>query len=151
MFDNLKTADAIGKFSHEPVRLAPTGQGGYPGAMTTNIAYRLATPERWADVMTGGRFDGDPHDIADGFIHLSAAHQVEGTLLKHYNDHERLLLVEVDLLALGDTVKWEVSRGGDKFPHVFGPIPVSAVRGLRHVLRNEEGDWVLPNDLGVSA
>lgn len=115
--------------------------------MTPRIAYRLATPERWAAVMADGVFTGDPHDVADGFIHLSAADQVEGTLLKHYNEHARLLLVAIDLEALGDTVKWETSRGGALFPHVYGDIPASAVRGLRHVGRNDEGDWVLPADL----
>ena len=115
--------------------------------MTRRIAYRLATPERWSEVMAEGRFTGDPHDIADGFIHLSAADQVEGTLVKHYNDHDRLLLVEIDLDALGDSVKWEQSRGGAEFPHVYGEIPASAMRGLRHVRRNEEGDWILPAEL----
>ena len=61
--------------------------------------------------------------------------------------HVRDLLVEIDLTALGETVKWEKSRGGALFPHVYGEIPASAVRGLRHVRRNEEGDWVLPADL----
>ncbi|WP_203291807.1 DUF952 domain-containing protein [Maricaulis parjimensis] len=115
--------------------------------MTAKKAFRLATPERWATAMAEGRFAGDPHDVADGFIHLSAADQVEGTLVKHYNDHARLLLVEIDLEALGDTVKWEVSRGGALFPHVYGDIPSSAVRGMRHVRRNEDGDWILPSDL----
>ena len=63
--------------------------------MTPKTAYRLAVPERWAAVMMEGVFSGDPHDVADGFIHLSAADQVEGTLVKHYNEHERLLLVEI--------------------------------------------------------
>ena len=94
-----------------------------------------------------GEFAGDPHDVADGFIHLSAADQVEGTLIKHYNDHPRLVLATIDLDALGDTVKWETSRGGAEFPHVYGPIPMSAVRAVRHIRRNEEGDWVLPADL----
>mgnify|MGYP003654627096 FL=1 len=116
--------------------------------MSDTIAYRLATPEGWAAVMMAGVFHGEPHDIADGFIHLSAAGQVEGTLLKHYNDHPRLILAEIDLEALGDSVKWETSRGGALFPHVYGDIPASAVRGVRHVRRNEEGDWVLPDQLG---
>lgn len=115
--------------------------------MTDTTAYRLATPERWAEVMTAGVFKGDPHDIADGFIHLSAAAQVEGTLIKHYGDHPRLVLAEIDLEALGETVKWEVSRGGALFPHVFGDIPASAVRGVRHILRDENGDWVLPDEI----
>lgn len=115
--------------------------------MSAQIAYRLATPERWAEVMAEGVFTGDPHDVADGFIHLSAAGEVEGTLIKHYNDHQRLLLVGIDLESLGDTVRWEVSRGGALFPHVYGHIPAASVRSLRHIRRNDDGDWVLPADL----
>ncbi len=115
--------------------------------MTETTAFRLATPERWGEVMLAGVFKGDPHDIADGFIHLSAADQVEGTLLKHYDQHDRLVLAEIDLSALGETVKWEVSRGGALFPHVYGDIPASAVIAVRHLLRDEEGSWVLPNDV----
>jgi uncharacterized protein (DUF952 family) len=114
--------------------------------MNTDIAYRLATPDRWAEVMTARVFNGEPHDVADGFIHLSAATQIEGTLIKHYDQHDHLVLVEIDLLQLGDTVKWEISRDGEKFPHVYGAIPTSAVRGVRHVLRNSEGEWVLPQE-----
>ena len=112
--------------------------------METKTAYRLATPDRWAEVMLAGVFEGDPHDIADGFIHLSAAPQVEGTLIKHYGDHPRLVLAEIDLDALDGSVKWEKSRGGAFFPHVYGTIPMSAVRGVRHILRDEAGDWVMP-------
>lgn len=115
--------------------------------MSQTIAYRLSTPDRWAEIMLSGVFAGEPHDVADGFIHLSAADQVEGTLIKHYNDHPRLILAEIDLDELGDTVKWEKSRGGALFPHVYGEIPMSAVRGVRHLLRNEDGDWVLPAEL----
>ena len=117
-----------------------------PPIMDIDIAYRLATPERWAEVMTAGVFDGDPHDHADGFIHLSAAAQVEGTLIKHYDQHDRLVLVEIDLTQLGETVKWEVSRDGEKFPHVYGVIPVSAVKGIRHLVRDDEKSWVIPEE-----
>jgi len=114
--------------------------------MDTDIAYRLATPERWSEVMTAGVFEGDPHDLADGFIHLSAAAQIEGTLIKHYDQHDRLVLVEIDLSQLGDSVKWEVSRDGAKFPHVYGVIPASAVKGVRHLVRDDEKSWVLPEE-----
>ena len=127
--------------------LRQTRSGARPAAMTDKIAYRLATPERWAEVMAAGVFEGDPHDIADGFIHLSAAAQVEGTLLKHYNQQERLVLAEIDLEQLGDSVKWEVSRGGELFPHVYGKIPAGAVKGVRLIGRNEEDGWIMPNDL----
>jgi uncharacterized protein (DUF952 family) len=142
----LISTQVIGKQSFYPAGLASIPEGRYLLRMSTDIAYRLAAPDRWAEVMTAGVFNGEPHDVADGFIHLSAATQIEGTLIKHYDQHDHLVLVEIDLLQLGDTVKWEVSRDDEKFPHVYGTIPVSAVRGVRHVLRNADGEWVLPKE-----
>ena len=114
--------------------------------MKHDIAYRLSTRERWAEVMMEGQFSGEAIDKESGFIHLSAAHQIEDTLLKHYDGHDRLVLVEINLKALGTTVKWEKSRGGDEFPHVYGVIPATAVNGFRLMRRNEEGAWVLPQE-----
>ena len=114
--------------------------------MTPSIAYRLASPESWADVMTQGVFRGEADDHRDGFIHLSAADQVEGTLEKHYAGQDRLVLVAIDLDALGDTLKWEKSRGGALFPHVYGDIPASAVLSVRLLGRDEEGGWLIPEE-----
>ena len=67
-------------------------------------------------------------DRADGFVHLSAAHQVEETARRHFADRDDLLLVEVLSERLdSDTLRWEESRGGDLFPHVYGDIPLTAV------------------------
>jgi beta-hydroxylase len=82
------------------------------------MAFKILTAEEWTDFQAEGRFEGSPVDRADGFIHLSAADQVEGTLTRHFSGQTGLVLVEVDLGALGDTVRWEESRGGALFPHV---------------------------------
>jgi uncharacterized protein (DUF952 family) len=76
-------------------------------------------------------FHGAPVDLDDGYIHLSAADQLQGTLDKHFAGQSDLVIAEVDLAALGETVKWEVSRGGALFPHIYGPLPMAAVRGVR--------------------
>ena len=90
-------------------------------------AFKILTAEEWADFQAAGRFDGSPADRADGFIHLSAADQVEGTLARHYPGQSGLILAEVDLRALGDTIRWEESRGGALFPHAYGALPFSAI------------------------
>jgi uncharacterized protein (DUF952 family) len=91
-------------------------------------AFKILTGEEWAGFQAAGRFDGSAADRADGFIHLSAEDQVEGTLARHYAGQSGLILAEVDLGALGDMVRWEKSRGGALFPHVYGPLPLSAIK-----------------------
>jgi uncharacterized protein (DUF952 family) len=94
-------------------------------------AYKILTAAQWAQFKTDGVFIGAPVDVADGNIHLSAADQLQGTLDKHFAGQAELVIAEVDLAVLGDAVRWEVSRGGALFPHVYGPLPMAAVLGTR--------------------
>ena len=94
-------------------------------------AYKILTADQWAQFHADGIFHGAPVDLADGYIHLSAADQLQGTLDKHFAGQKNLVIAEVDLAALGATVKWEVSRGGAFFPHIYGPLPMSAVISSR--------------------
>ena len=90
-------------------------------------AAKILTAEEWAGFQALGRFEGSPADRADGFIHLSAADQLEGTLASHFAGRSGLVLVEVDLGPLGEAVRWEKSRGGALFPHLYGALPLSAI------------------------
>jgi uncharacterized protein (DUF952 family) len=96
-------------------------------------AYKILTADQWARFQADGVFAGAPVDLADGFIHLSAADQVAATLDKHFtgadgNPLAGLMIAEMDLAALGEDVRWEISRGGALFPHVYGrALPISAV------------------------
>ena len=90
-------------------------------------AFKILTADQWAQFQADGIFHGAPVDLADGYIHLSTADQLQGTLDKHFGGASGLVIAEVDLEALGDTVKWEVSRGGALFPHVYGALPIAAV------------------------
>jgi len=92
-------------------------------------AFKILTGEEWARFQAEGRFEGSPADLADGFIHLSATDQVEATLERHFAGQTGLVLAEVDLEAVGDGVRWEESRGGALFPHVYGDLQLSAVLG----------------------
>ncbi len=95
-------------------------------------AYKILTADQWAQFQTDGLFHGAPVDLADGYIHLSAADQLQGTLDKHFAGQSGLVIAEVDLFALGATVKWEVSRGNALFPHIYGPLPMAAVLGVQY-------------------
>ena len=92
-----------------------------------SIAYKILTAEQWAQFQADEVFNGAPVDLADGYIHLSSADQVQGTLDKHFAGQSRLVIAEVDLAVLGDAIKWEVSRGGALFPHMYGALPMAAV------------------------
>jgi uncharacterized protein (DUF952 family) len=95
-------------------------------AMSTT-AFKILTADQWAQFKADGVFHGAPVDLADGYIHMSAADQLQGTLDKHFAGQHGLVIVEVNLEALGASVKWEISRGGALFPHIYGPLPLSAV------------------------
>ena len=101
-------------------------------------AWKILSAEQWASFQAAGRFEGSPADLADGFIHLSAADQVAGTLEKHFAGQTDLVLAEIDLAALGDGLKWEQSRGGALFPHQYGVLPIDSVRTVRF-LQEQQG------------
>jgi len=101
-------------------------------------AFKILTAEQWDKWQSTGVFAGAPVDLADGFIHLSAADQVAGTAARHFAGQSGLMLAEIDLSALDDAVKWEVSRGGALFPHVYAAIPLSAVKSAKPM---NDGDY----------
>ena len=96
-------------------------------------AFKILTAPQWAQFQAQGVFSGAPVDLADGYIHLSTADQCDETLAKHFAGQTGLVIVEVDLAALGDTIRWETSRGGALFPHIYGVLPLAAVLGSRQV------------------
>jgi uncharacterized protein (DUF952 family) len=95
--------------------------------------YKIVDADVWAIAESEGEFRGADIDVADGFIHLSSANQVTETLGKYFAGRTNLLLVAVDGNQLGDSLRWEVSRGGELFPHVYGAIPMSAVIETRPI------------------
>jgi len=91
------------------------------------MIYKICTATEWRDAEARGSFTGSAVDIADGFIHFSTATQVEETARRHFAGQTDLVLVAVDPDALGDGLKWEPSRGGDLFPHLYGALKAKAV------------------------
>jgi uncharacterized protein (DUF952 family) len=97
-----------------------------------STAFKILTADQWAQFAADGVFHGAAVDLADGYIHLSTAGQLEETLAKHFAGQSGLVIAEIDLDPLGAAVKWEVSRGGALFPHLYAPLPISAVKGTIH-------------------
>lgn len=108
------------------------------------IAYKVLTAEQMAQLETDGTFAGAPVDRADGYIHLSTADQLDETVAKHFAGQDDLHVAAVDLEALGHEVKWEPSRGGALFPHIYAALPLSAVLAYGALERDEAGKVRLP-------
>ena len=99
--------------------------------MSAATAFKVLTAQQWADFERERVFRGAPVDIADGYIHLSTADQLEATIAKYFASQTGLMVAEVDLACLGDAVRWEPARGGDLFPHIYAELPMHAVIGLQ--------------------
>jgi uncharacterized protein (DUF952 family) len=112
--------------------------------MPDRIAYKILLANEAEQLARDGLFRGAPVDVADGYIHLSTASQVAGTLEKHFAGISGLMLAAVDLSQLSDTVRWEPSRGGQLFPHIYGVLPIAAVVRLAPLERNADGGVKLP-------
>jgi uncharacterized protein (DUF952 family) len=97
--------------------------------MTRTKIYKVLRSAEWIEAQASGSFAGSPDDARDGFIHCSTAEQLQGTLERHFAGEENLVVLEVDAAALGDALRWEPSRGGALFPHLYGALPMSAVLG----------------------
>lgn len=89
--------------------------------------YKIVSAAEWRAAEAAGVFTGAAVDHADGFIHFSTAEQARETAAKHFAGQSDLLLVAVDAARLGEALKWEVSRGGALFPHLYAPLALDAV------------------------
>jgi len=105
----------------------------------TDVAYKLVDGGEWAEARTAGAYGGSAVDRADGYIHMSAAGQLAETARRHYAGRDGLVLVTVDLTSLGETLRWEASRGGALFPHLYGSLPVSAAVAERRLSVRDDG------------
>ena len=107
-------------------------------------AWKVLTAPQMAQFLADGSFAGAPVDLADGYIHLSAQDQLAETVARHFAGQEGLQLALIDLAALGEAVRWETSRGGALFPHIYASLPISAVLVHGPLTRNAAGELVLP-------
>ena len=113
--------------------------------MTT--IYKICERALWQAAEADRLFAGSPVDRRDGFIHFSTAGQLAGTAATHFAGLTDLILVAVDADALPPHLKWEPSRGGELFPHLYAPLPLSAVRWARPLADEVDGRRLLPEFL----
>lgn len=119
------------------------------GAARPARAYKILTADQMAHLVRDGVFAGAPIDLADGYVHLSTADQVAETLDRHFAGQTGLWLAAVDLAPLGDAVRWEPSRGGQHFPHLYAPLALSAVVAHAPVAHDADGRLRLPDGHAV--
>jgi uncharacterized protein (DUF952 family) len=110
--------------------------------MTT--IYKICERAQWAQAERDGAFTGSAVDFADGYIHFSTADQVAATAAKHFAGMSDLVIVAVGADDLGAALKWEPSRGGALFPHLYGALPVSAALWVKPLRRDDDGRHMLP-------
>ena len=91
------------------------------------VLYKIMSKQEWKTAQAQGIYEGSEVDRRDGFIHLSATHQVRTTAQKYFSGKADLVLISVREENLGPGLKWEISRGGDLFPHVYGALRLSAI------------------------
>jgi uncharacterized protein (DUF952 family) len=122
---------AVAAYWTPHVRVAMTTE------IMTKIIYKICEAELWRQAERAGVFRGASADMRDGFIHFSSASQVRATAAKHFLGVGDLVLIAIDADALGNALKWEASRGGELFPHLYAELPLGAVL------------WVKPLPLGI--
>ncbi|MBC2884434.1 DUF952 domain-containing protein [Ochrobactrum sp. CM-21-5] len=112
--------------------------------MNKTIIYKIAPRDLWTQAEKAGTFTGAPVDIADGYIHFSTAMQVRETAAKHFAGQKDLLLVSIDAAAVGENLKYEVSRGGALFPHLYGALSLTAVVKVEPLPLDADGLHIFP-------
>ena len=109
------------------------------------LIYKISSRSLWERAQRDGVFAGAPVDLRDGYIHLSTAAQVRETAAKHFRGEADLVLVAVDEEALGRNLRYEPSRGGALFPHLYGTLPLEAVAWVKPLPLGEDGSHVFPD------
>jgi len=107
------------------------------------IAYKVLTADQMR-ALEADAFEGAPIDLADGYIHLSTRDQLTETVDRHFAGQSDLWVAAIDLAALGDSVRWEESRGGALFPHIYGTMPLDVVIAYGALERDDDGSVKLP-------
>ena len=105
----------------------------------SEVAYKLVDRAEWTAALAAGAYAGSAVDQADGYIHMSTTAQLAETARRHYAGTSDLVLVEVTLAPLGEALKWEASRGGDLFPHLFAPLPAAPEAPQRGLSVDSDG------------
>lgn len=106
------------------------------------LVYKILRPEEWQPLRAQGETRGAPVDLADGYVHLSTAAQLPGTLARHFAGESGLIVLALDAAAIGPDLRWEPSRGGALFPHLYRPLRLTDVVWHAPVPLGPEGHLV---------
>ncbi|MCA8944006.1 MAG: DUF952 domain-containing protein [Planctomycetes bacterium] len=109
-----------------------------------SVVFHLAREHDWRAAQDREVYTGSAQDRADGFLHFSTADQIVESARRHRAGERDLVLLRVDAHALGSALRWEPSRGGDLFPHLYGDLPLDAVLGDSALELGEDGHHVFP-------
>lgn len=109
------------------------------------LIYKIVPEKLWRAAEAAGVFEGSAVDLADGFIHFSTADQARETAEKHFAGQSDLLLAAIDPAKLGEALKYEVSRAGALFPHLYAPLPCAAVAWVKPLPLGENGRHIFPD------
>ena len=114
------------------------------------VVYKVLRSAEWDALAREGVFAGSPDDARDGFIHLSAAKQLEGTLVRHFcrPEDRQVVLIAMPVEALGEALRWEPSRDGRRFPHLYAGLRLADVSWRETIARDAAGHYVLPERIG---
>jgi uncharacterized protein (DUF952 family) len=104
-----------------------------------SLIYKPLSQAEWSHALALGRFEGSQVDLADGFIHFSTGAQAQATAAKWFAGRSDLMLLSVEAEGVGEALKWEPSRGGELFPHLYAALPVAAVTEARPVGLGRDG------------
>ncbi len=115
----------------------------HTGSDTSSI-FKIVPAALWQEAERDGVFRGSEVDLRDGFIHFSTAAQAEETAAKHFAGQDNLLLIAIDAARLGAALKWEPSRGGALFPHLYGDLALSAVTAVDSLPLSPDGRHRFP-------
>jgi uncharacterized protein (DUF952 family) len=107
--------------------------------------YKICPAPAWREAERAGVYKGSADDSRDGFIHFSTAAQVAGTAGKHFAGQRDLILLAIDADALGDALRWEPSRGGELFPHLYGDLDLGAVTDVLALRLRPDGTHDIPD------
>jgi uncharacterized protein (DUF952 family) len=124
-------------------RCAPEAESRMP----MSLIFKICGEAEWRDAERQGVYRGSPVDARDGFIHFSTTEQIAETAAKHFAARADLLLIAVDAGALGEGLRFEPSRGGALFPHLYASLPLSAVRFVEKLPLGADGRHIVPSRL----
>ncbi len=113
----------------------------------TALIYKIVDAAVWRAAVSAGRFEGAPVDLQDGYIHFSTVSQARETAAKHFAGVEGLALAAFDPAALGPALKWEPSRGGALFPHLYAPLDPALALWTRPLPLGPGGAHLFPDDM----